>query len=436
MRGLRSTGTMLNECTYHPDNNQHRMKILILSQCFWPEEFLINDFALGLRERRHEVEVLTGLPNYPSGSFFPGYGWGGPYRDDFQGIPVWRSPLIPRGNASGWRLALNYFSFAFLACLRGLLSCRRSFDIILVFEVSPVTVGIPARAMKALTGAKLFFWVQDLWPESLSATGAVHSKLILNWVGKLTRWIYQGSDHILIQSQAFYESVLKYGATRQQIRYLPNFAENHYRPVALPANAPEQALMPSGFRVMFAGNIGKSQDFETILTAAELTQTQSNIQWVVLGDGRQRAWVAAEIQRHNLDNVHLLGRFPKERMPAFFSLADVMLVSLKREPIFALTIPAKIQAYLACGKAIIASLDGEGARIIEEAKAGVTVPAENPQALADAVRRLAELGPEPLQAMGCNARKYYETHFSRTHLLDEFEGWLHECRGNPRNDQK
>jgi len=412
------------------------MKILILSQYFWPEEFLINDFALGLRDRGHVVEVLTGLPNYPSGSFFPGYGWGGPYRDDYKGIPVWRSPLIPRGNASGWRLAINYFSFAFLACLRGFLSCRRSFDIILVFEVSPVTVGIPALAMKALTGAKLFFWVQDLWPESLSATGAVHSRHILKWVGKLTRWIYRRCDRILVQSQAFRESVLNYGAEDNQIRYFPNCAEDLYRPIVLPADAPEHALMPPGFRVMFAGNIGKSQDFETVLAAAELTQTQSNIQWVVIGDGRHRSWVEAEIQRRQLANVSLLGRFPKERMPAFFSLADVMLVSLKREPIFALTIPAKIQAYLACGKAILASLDGEGTRIIEEAQAGVAVPAESPIELANAVRRLSGLGPEPLQAMGRNARKYHETHFSRTHLLDEFEIWLYECCDDSGNDQK
>jgi len=405
------------------------MHVLIVTQYFWPEDFRINDLALGLQERGHIVEVLTGLPNYPSGSFFPNYGWCGPYRDDFHGIPVWRSPLIPRGNASGWRLALNYLSFALLACLRGFLTCHRSFDVILVFEVSPVTVGIPARAMKALTGAKLFFWVLDLWPESLAATGAVHSKWILNWAGRLTRWIYRRCDRILVSSQAFRKSIASYGAEDNRIRYFPNSAEVLYRPVSLPADTPEHVLIPPGFRVMFAGNIGKSQDFETILAAAELTRAQSNIQWVILGDGRNRSWVEAEILRRHLANVHLLGRFPKERMPAFFSLADVMLVSLKRDPVFSLTIPAKIQAYLACGKAIIASLDGEGARIIEQAHAGVTVPAESPIALANAVLCLSKLGPEPLQTMGCNARKYYEAHFSRAHLLDEFEGWLRECCG-------
>ncbi|MFH1933512.1 MAG: glycosyltransferase family 4 protein [Pseudomonadota bacterium] len=405
------------------------MKILIISQYFWPEDFLINDFALGLLDRGHEVEVLTGLPNYPSGNFFSGYGYGGPYRDNFQGITVWRSPLVPRGNASWWRLAINYFSFAFLACMRGFFACRRPYEVILVFENSPVTVGIPARFMKVLSGARVFFWVQDLWPESLSATGVVRSKCILKLAGKLTRWIYRSCDFILIQSKAFRESVLRYGAKDSQIRYLPNCAEDLFQPVVVNADSPEYTLVPQGFCVMFAGNIGKAQDFVTIVAAIELTQMETNIQWVILGDGSHRSWVEAEIHRRNLTNVHMLGRFPKERMPAFFSLADVMLVSLKRDPIFALTIPTKIQAYLACGKAIVASLDGEGARIIEDAQAGLTVPAASPIELANAIRRLSVIGTESIQAMGRNAQKYYEANFSRTHQLDLFEEWLHECCG-------
>ena len=403
------------------------MKILIVTQYFWPEDFVINDFVLGLQSRGHEVDVLTGLPNYPSGSFFSGYSYSGPYRENYRGIPVWRSPLIPRGNSSGWRLVVNYFSFAILACMRGFLACRRPFDTILVFEVSPITIGIPARMMKALTAARIFFWVQDLWPESLSATGAVHSRRTLKWVGKLSQWTYQGCDRILIQSQAFRESVLRYGAKPNQICYFPNYVEDLYQPVTLPAEAPERSLMPAGFRIMFAGNIGKSQDFETILAAAELTSISSEIQWVIIGDGRHLPWVAEKVRSRSLTNVHLLGRHPKERMPSFFSLADVMLVSLKREPIFSMTIPSKVQAYLACGKPILASLDGEGARIVREAQAGLTVPAETPHALANAVLQLHALGSHPLQAMGRNARKYYEAHFSRMHLLDEFEGWLHEC---------
>ena len=402
------------------------MRILILSQYFWPEEFLINDFAKSLRDRGHYVEALTGLPNYPSGKLYPGYSFSGPYRDEYNGIQIWRSLIFPRGNASGWRLVINYFSFALLASIRGFLACWRSFDIILVYEVSPITVGIPARVMKALTGAKLFFWVQDLWPESLSATGVIHSYHIIKWFGELTRWIYKGCDLILIQSRAFIESVLKYGVESKKIRYFPNCAEDYFRPVNPRKCTSESALMLPGFRVMFAGNIGKSQDFETILSAAELTLGKPDIQWIILGDGRHRLWVEHEIYHRELNNVHLLGRYPKEKMPAFFSLADVLLIALNRKPLFALTVPSKVQAYLACGKAILASLDGEGARIIQEAQAGITVPAENPNELADAVLRLNELGQEQLKVMGQNARKYYEIHFSRTHLLDIFEQLLDE----------
>jgi colanic acid biosynthesis glycosyl transferase WcaI len=409
------------------------MKILVVTQYFWPEEFLINDVVLALRARNHEIEVLTGLPNYPSGRFFSGYGYGGPYRDDYQGIPVWRSPLIPRGNASGWRLVLNYFSFALLATLRGLFACHRPFDVILFFQLSPMTAGIPARVMKALSGAKMFFWVQDLWPDSLSATGAIRSERMLKWVGALTRWLYQGGDCILLKSEAYRESVLQCGASDGQIRYLPDWADDLFQPLTLPAKAPERNLMPAGFRVMFAGNIGVAQDFETILTAAELTRPQSEIQWVILGDGRQRPWVEEQIRVRMLTNVHLLGRHAKEKMPAFFSLADVMLVSLKRELIFSMTIPAKIQAYLACGKPILASLDGEGARIIREAKAGIAVAAEDPHELAKTVLEIFALGPEAFESMGRNASMYYETHFSRAFLLDKLEGWLHEYIADSNN---
>lgn len=409
------------------------MKILVVTQYFWPEEFLINDFVLSLQARSYEVEVLTGLPNYPTGRFFRGYGLSGPYREEYDGIPVWRSPLLPRGNGSGLRLTINFVSFAMLASIRGLFARNRGFDAIFVFGVSPITVGIPARVMKALTGAKIFFWVQDLWPDSLSATGAIRSEWILEWAGKLTRWTYRGSDCVLIKSQAYRESVLKYGARGDHVHYFPDWAEDLFQPVSLSPEAPEHALMPPGFRVMFAGNIGKAQDFETILAAAEMTRSHSAVQWIIVGDGRHRSWVQEEIRSRALTNVHLLGRHPKEKMPAFFSFADVMLVSLKREPIFSLTVPLKVQSYLACGKPVLASLDGEGSRIIQEAQAGMTVPAESPRDLADAAMKLAELGPERLAALGRNARSYFEANFPRAYLLDQFERWLHEYCSDGHN---
>lgn len=400
------------------------MRVLILTQYFWPEEFIVNDFAIGLQERGHDVSVLTGLPNYPSGSFFQGYGFTGPYRENYQGIPIYRAPLIPRGNSKGGRLVVNYLSFALSACVRGLFHSR-AYDAIFVFEVSPITIGIPARFLRWLTRASLYFWVLDLWPESLSATGAVRSKRALTTVGELTKWVYRGCDRILIASDAFRDSVCKYGANPSKVAYFPNWAEACFTRISVPSDTPECSLMPRGFRIMFAGNVGISQDFGTILSAAEATaQRNPDVQWVIVGDGRNRDWVAEEIERRGLGNVHLLGRHPKSNMPVFFSLADVMLVSLKREPIFELTVPAKVQAYLACGKPILASLKGEGARIIEESGAGIAVSPEGPEGLANAACRLAEMDHDELTEMGDRARRYYEQHFDVELLMSRFESWM------------
>jgi glycosyltransferase involved in cell wall biosynthesis len=404
------------------------VNVLIVTQYFWPEEFRINDLAVGLSERGHSVTVYTGKPNYPGGSFFPGYGVFGQARERYRAVEVLRVPLIPRGRGGPIRLALNYFSFALCASLLAPIRCTGRYDVILVYEPSPITVGLPARVLRALSGAPVFFWVQDLWPESVQATGAIRRHCLLELVGRLTRFIYRGCDLILVQSQAFIDSITRLGVPSERIRYYPNSAEPLYRPVALAQDAPERKQLPSGFRVMFAGNIGAAQDFETILAAAELL-CETSVHWIVLGDGRMGDWVRGEIRRRKLEHcVHMLGRHPVETMPRWFAAADAMLVTLRSEPIFAYTIPSKVQSYMACGKPIIAALDGEGARVIREAAAGIAVPAQQPRALAEAVRRLAELPPEDLESMGASGRRYFETHFERDMLLEQLEGWMVELR--------
>lgn len=405
------------------------MRILVISQYFWPENFQINDLVLGLKQTGHDVQVLTGIPNYPSGRFFKGYGLFKPLRDAFEEIAVWRVPLIPRGSGQGWRLALNYISFVVSGSLLGLLLCRGPYDLIFVYEPSPITVGLPALLLKRLTGAPLMFWVQDLWPESLSATGAVRSKWILDLVRRVTRQIYSGCDRILIQSQAFVEPIVALGIPAKRLFYFPNSAEKLYCPLVLEPQAPERLQVPSGFVVMFAGNIGAAQDFNTILTAAEHLQMLPAIRWVIIGDGRMRPWVQEEVLKRGLqDTVLLLGRYPQEAMPRYFALADVLLVTLRREPIFALTIPSKVQSYLACGKPVIAALDGEGARIIEEAQAGFSAPAEAPQELAAAVSAMYHLTESERLTMGKQARNYFERHFERSLLLTRLDGWMKELK--------
>lgn len=400
------------------------MHVLVITQYFWPEGFRINDLVEGLIERGHKVTVLTGMPNYPQGHLAPGYRWSGPYTEDYRGARVVRAPLVTRGAGKGVRLVINYLSFAVTASLIGLLRCRERYDAIFVFQVSPVTVGIPARLMSWFKRAPIFFWVQDLWPESLSATGAVRNEKVLAAVGALVRWIYRGCTLVLGQSEAFRKPLRDMQVPEDRIVYFPNSAEALYQPVArdVPWTGP---ALPEGFRVMFAGNMGAAQSLDTLLEAADLLREETAIQWIVVGDGRQREWVASEIRRRGLErSVHLMGRHPVETMPSWFAQADVMLASLSRDPIFAITIPAKIQSYLACAKPIIAAIDGEGARVVEEAGAGIGVAAEDAQALADAVLEMYRKTPQELARMGQDGLNYFKGQFERELLIDKLEAML------------
>jgi glycosyltransferase involved in cell wall biosynthesis len=403
------------------------MKILVVTQYFWPENFRINDLTKGLYDKGHEMTVITGIPNYPTGHFFSGYGYFKNRTELFNGIKVIRIPLIPRGNGSGIHLSLNFISFALMASILSPLYCQGTYDIIFVFEPSPITVGLPAIVLKKLKSAPLIFWMQDLWPESLSATGAITSKKFLKIVEFIVRLIHRESDKILVQSRAFIDSIVKQGGDPKRILYYPNSAEELYRPLELELDAPERAEMPDGFCVTFAGNIGVAQDFSTILQAAQKLKGQTDIHWVIIGDGRMSPWVKDQVKLTGwTETVHLLGRHPSEAMPKFFALSNALLVTLKKESIFALTIPSKVQSYLACAKPVIAALDGEGARIIEEAGAGLSCPAEQPTALADAVLRMYQMKASDRIAMGKKGREYFEKNFERGLLLDRLDGWMRE----------
>jgi len=402
------------------------MKVLIVSQYFWPESFRINDVATGLVSKGHEVSVLTGKPNYPKGRFYSGFGLFKKSKDNYEGVNIIRVPILPRGEKGIFKLALNYISYAFSASFLSPFLCNKDYDCILVYQMSPVTQAIPAIVIKKIFKIPVFFWVQDLWPESLSAVGAVKNKSLLSLIKKLVGWLYRSSNKILIQSESFRQHALQHGVDEKDIYYYPNSAEELYRPVTRNDDSDIAKMMPKGFVVMFAGNIGVAQDMESILKAAEITRSNKQIQWVIVGDGRQLSWLKSEIQSRELSNsVHCLGRHPIEKMPEFFSFADVMLVSLTKDPIFASTIPAKIQSYMACGKPIIASLDGVGADVVESAQAGLVSGAEQPGKLADAVLKMESFQKVELEEMGVNALNYYNKNFERNMLLKKLEDMMH-----------
>lgn len=399
------------------------MRLLVVSQYFWPENFRINDLVADMVARGHEITVLTGQPNYPSGGFFPGYGWGKRTTQAYHGANIVRVPLVARGRAGPIRLALNYLSFAVFGTLGVWLRLRGKFDAVFVFEVSPVTVGIPAVAAGRKFRAPILFWVLDLWPESLAAAGGVKSPRVLRAVERLVRWIYLNCARILVQSRGFVAEVARHGIPHSRILYFPSWGESLFQPMQQ-ADVTLLPPLPEGFKVLFAGNIGEAQDLPAILKAAELLRDRTDIHWVIVGDGRMAAWAKEEALRHELSQVHFLGRHPLEAMPHFYAAADALLLPLKREPIFALTIPGKLQSYLACARPLLAMLDGEGARIVQESGAGFTCPAGDSEGLASQVLKLAAMPDAERRAMGQNGRQYYETNFDRTRLFDQLETWL------------
>lgn len=402
------------------------MRVLIVTNHFWPEDFRINDLALGLTALGQEVTVFTAIPDYPQGHFHEGYGLFKKRREDWRGIRIVRFPLTPRGGGGRSRLAIQYASSALMSCLQIPFFCRDDYDIIFVFETSPVTIGLPAVLLRRLRRIPVVFWILDLWPESLSATGAITSKSVLGLVKPLVRFIYRRCDRILISSRGFAKQIRSTGGYAREPIYFPNWVEPEYLSDSAPESAAKTPRLPAGFRIVFAGNIGAAQDFPTILSAAEILRDRSDIQWIILGDGRQAAWVREQVKRRQLgDQVHLLGRFPATSMPAFFAQADALLLTLRREPIFALTVPGKLQSYLASGKPILAALDGEGASLVEESRSGFRCPAENPEQLAAQVLKLQQTDPAERQAMGDRARAYCREHFDRSRqfrkLLDLME---------------
>lgn len=388
------------------------MRILLLTQYFWPENFIINDIVRTLGEQGHEVVVATGKPNYPDGSIFPGYAARGTQTEHYTDtIDVVRVPLWPRGRGGARNLAGNYLSFVLtgLIFFPWLLRGRR-FDAIVVFAPSPITQTIPAILLKWIKRAPLVLWVQDLWPESLEATGFVKSRRILGAVGWMVRGIYRYCDLLLVQSRAFTDSVARYAA-REKIEYYPNsIPKPKITPgVALPGELSK--TLAEHFCVVFAGNLGTAQGLDTIVLAARQLRDYAGVRLVLVGSGSRLEWLKQQKDSQRLDNLILTGRLPPASMPALFRGASALLVALNDEPIFAQTIPSKLQAYMAASRPIVASLNGEGARVVEEAGAGLTSAAGDATALAGNIVALHSMTNEQREAFGQAGYQYYLEHF-------------------------
>lgn len=391
------------------------MKILVVTQYFWPESFVVvNDLIHELARQGHDIHVLTGKPNYPDGQVFPGYAAGG-FQQEVCGdnIKVSRVPLRARGSGGGKNMVLNYLSFV----INGIRHSRKAvkgekYDVIFAIALSPITAVIPAMFLKKRLKTPLVVWVQDLWPESLSATGFIKNRHVLGAVGAMVRWIYSACDRILVQSRGFFAPVSRF-ADPKKLEYFPNsYLEPELAP-EVESRIPPDILhvMETNFCVLFAGNIGTAQAVETIVEAARNLTHLPDCKLVLVGSGSMLAWVEKQKMHHKLDNLILAGRYPAREMPHFFRRAQALLVSLKREEIFSYTVPSKIQAYFAAGRPVIAALDGEGAQVVREAGAGVVCGAEDVPGLCGCIEQLYRMDAVQRQELADAGRRYFLEHF-------------------------
>jgi glycosyltransferase involved in cell wall biosynthesis len=400
------------------------MRILIFSQYFWPENFHINDIACDLKARGHEIEVMTGKPNYPDGKFFSGYSSWGIDQELWKDIPIYRLPIFARGSKSKFKLVLNSCSFIVSGFLLAPWLLRRAkYDVIFVYGVSPIFQAIPASFLGWLKRAPVVLWIQDLWPQSAEALGYVKSPIFLKLLGKFVRFTYAHTDLLLVQSKAFMKPVAELAPNISSVYYPNSVGKVFYSPKDI--IAPYIESLQSDFTVLFAGNIGEAQSMKTILAAAEKLQKYTKIKIVILGSGSKLEWMTQQISNKKLTNLYLEGRFPIETMPILMRQASVLLVTLTNQPIFELTVPNKIQAYLAVGKPVIACLNGEGARLINEANAGIAVKAEDSDELEQAIVKLYQMSEPDRDQMGSNGRAYFRQHFDgemlTSQLIEHFE---------------
>jgi glycosyltransferase involved in cell wall biosynthesis len=396
------------------------MRILLLTQYYWPENFLINSLVPLLVARGVEVTVLTGKPNYPDGLIFEGYRAGGCQREQHDNTIVLRLPIVARGSRSRTRLALNYLSFIFSGYLFGQgLVKEREYELVFVYAPSPLLQALPAIWLARLRQVPLVVWVQDLWPESLLATGSIKNQWLLSVIARLVRIVYRASDRILVQSQAFIAPVAALTDDPAKIHYYPSMYKTSSYCVVSPRVIALTKELQAFFSVVFAGNLGTAQALDTIVETARHLVHHPEIRFVVVGSGSLGDWLSQQRDVYDLTNLTLAGRFEASDMSTIFAAAEALLVSLRPEPAFELVIPGKLQAYLAAGRPVLAALDGEGSRIIREAGAGLCSPAGNAKALAENVLRMAALSPRERYQMGQNGRRYFERHFTPDALADE-----------------
>ena len=399
--------------------------ILLISQYFYPEPFRVNDMAAEWVKRGYKVTVLTGIPNYPMGKFYDGYDYRHKRRECWNGVDIIRIPLIPRGNSRNKLLnaagmAANYLSF--IVSGRGWVKKNNiKADLVFTVEVSPMTQALIGTWYKKRYHVPAYLYVQDLWPENVVTVTGIQSKAVIGPINRMVDKIYRETDEIFTTSPSFVKAIVnrKTKVDRKKVHYWPQYAEEFYRP--MPRQNIDGIPDDDSFKIAFTGNIGTAQGLGILPETARLLKTE-NVKFIIVGDGRFLPELERQIEKRRVrEKFILLPRVPASRIPEILSACNAGFISFAQTPLWEMTIPAKLQSYMACGKAIIASASGETKRIIQEAECGVCCEIGNAQALADGIKKLIRAD---CQDMGRKARKYFRENFDKKKLMDQMDRFI------------
>lgn len=390
------------------------MKILIVTQYFYPESFRVNEFTKELVTRGHDVTVLTGFPQYPYGDIYPGYGFNTEYEKTLFGAKVIRLKVSPRGHNS-LGLLKNCYSFVYEGN-KWVKKCNEKFDIIYVFGLSPVTVGLPAVKYKKKFGTPVFFNIQDLWPESVIEVLGIKNRILIGIINKIVDKIYNNSDLILCSSNGFVKNISDRGVANNKLVFWPQFFKT---PEFVKLSKPK-CYDENYFNIVFTGNIGYAQGLDLVVSAAALIKDKP-VRWFLVGDGRAKSKLINKVKSCNLENnIIFIDKVSEHEANAYIRFADCAYVSFSESDLFDITIPAKLQTYLACGTPILGAVSGESADIIKEADCGF-VTLKTADDVAKTVLKMAKLSKEELDVMRNNAFLYFNENFTLKIIVDKFE---------------
>jgi glycosyltransferase involved in cell wall biosynthesis len=401
-----------------------KKKILFISQYFYPENFKGNDLVFELVKQGYEVVVITGKPNYPKGSFYSGYGFLNRNNEIINGAKVYRLPLIPRGKGKGVRIIINYLSFYLSALFYyKFFPFHFKYDVVITQQLSPMTSSLPAIWYKKKRNKPLITWVLDLWPESVISTTRFKKGYFIEKLSFLSKKLYESSDVILVSSKSFLKPISERNINPEKIVYFPNWADEVFELKNCNYQFPK---LPIGFNVVFAGNFGEAQDFKSVIQAVKLIEKKEKINFIFVGSGRYESDLRRLIDDSQLKNVYLFPQFPVEYMPSLYAQASVMLLTLKGGDVISNTVPAKLQSYMACSKAVVAMIEGEASEVVQASKCGLVSTAGDYVGLARNIIKLKNMPESELTIMENFSRNYYDEHFTRGQAMKSIINLIEE----------